>query len=70
MAQARELVHYSQMGLTYGIMETISAMIFILTPPLAGILFEHDPKIVYPMSIGLIAVSHLRRAYPNFPLER
>jgi hypothetical protein len=45
------------MGMTYGIMETISAVIFILTPPLAGILFERDPMIVYPLSIGLIAVS-------------
>jgi len=57
MAQARELVHDSQMGVTYGIMETISAVIFVLTPPLAGILFERDPMIVYPLSIGLIAVS-------------
>ncbi len=57
MAQARELVHDSQMGVTYGVMETISAVIFILTPPLAGILFERDPMIVYPLSIGLIAVS-------------
>ena len=57
MAQARELVHDSQMGVTYGVMETISAVIFILTPPLAGILFERDPMLVYPLSIGLIAVS-------------
>ncbi len=56
-AEARELVHDSQMGVTYGVMETISAVIFILTPPLAGILFEYDPRIVYPLSIGLIAVS-------------
>ena len=59
MAQARELVHDSQMGVTYGIMETIGSVIFILTPPLAGILFERDPKIVYPLSIGLIAISIL-----------
>ena len=57
LAQARELVHDSQMGVTYGIMETISAIIFILTPPLAGILFERDPMIVYPLSIVLIAAS-------------
>ena len=57
MAQARELVHDSQMGVTYGVMETISSAIFVLTPPLAGILFERDPMIVYPLSIGLIAVS-------------
>jgi MFS family permease len=57
LAQARELVHDSQMGVTYGIMETISSVIFILTPPLAGILFERDPMIVYPLSIGFIVVS-------------
>lgn len=56
-AQARELVHDSQMGLTYGIMETISSVIFILTPPFAGILFEYSPTIVYPLAIGLIVVS-------------
>lgn len=57
MAQARELVHDSQMGITYGVMETINAVIFVLTPPLAGILFERDPMILYPMSIGLISIS-------------
>jgi hypothetical protein len=57
LAQARELVHDSQMGVTYGIMETVNSVIFILTPPLAGILFERDPMIVYPLSIGLIAAS-------------
>ncbi|HEU0291499.1 MAG TPA: MFS transporter [Anaerolineales bacterium] len=57
MAQARELVHDSQMGLTYGLMETINAVIFILTPPLAGILYERNPMILYPLGIGLIVVS-------------
>jgi MFS family permease len=57
MAQARELVHESQMGVTYGIMETISAVIFIFTPPIAGYLFEIDPFIVYPVSILLVAIS-------------
>ena len=57
MAQARELVHVSQMGLMYGLMETINAVIFILTPPLAGILYERDPTILYPLGIGLTALS-------------
>jgi hypothetical protein len=47
------------MGVSYGIMETISAVIFVLTPPLAGILFERDPVLVYPLSIGLITISIL-----------
>jgi MFS family permease len=59
LAQARELVHDSQMGLTYGLMETISAVIFVLTPPLAGMLYERDPIILYPLGIGLITVSIL-----------
>lgn len=59
LAQARELVHDSQMGLTYGIMETIGSVIFILTPPVAGLLFERDPMLVYPLATGLIAVSIL-----------
>ena len=57
MAQARELIHESQMGISYGVMETISAVVFIVTPPLAGYLFEIDPFIVYPISIVLIAIS-------------
>jgi MFS family permease len=57
LAQARDLVHESQMGLTYGAMETVSAIIFILTPPLAGFLFERNPSSLYPIAIGLIAFS-------------
>jgi MFS transporter, DHA1 family, multidrug resistance protein len=57
LAQARELVHNSQMGATYGIMETVGAVIIILAPPIAGILYERDPMIVYPVTIGLLAIS-------------
>ncbi|GAB4485726.1 MAG: MFS transporter [Anaerolineales bacterium] len=57
MAQARDLVHDSQMGLTYGAMETVNAIVFILTPPLAGLLFDWDPVFIYPLSIGLLLVS-------------
>ncbi len=57
MAQARELVHDSQMGLTYGAMETVGAVIFIIAPPIAGFIFERDPFVVYPIAVGLIAVS-------------
>lgn len=56
-AQARELVHDSQMGMAYGVMETISAVILILTPPLAGFLFEIEPTILYPLAMGMIAIS-------------
>jgi hypothetical protein len=45
--------------LTYGVMETVSAVIFILTPPLAGFMYKIDPATVYPFSLGLLAVSVL-----------
>lgn len=59
MAQARSLVHQSQMGLTYGVMETIYAIIFIVAPPLAGFIYESDPFLIYPLALVLIAVSVL-----------
>lgn len=57
MAQARSLVHQSQMGLTYGVMETIYAVIFIFAPPLAGFIYENNPFSIYPLALALIAVS-------------
>jgi len=57
MAQARALIHESQMGLTYGVMETINAIIFILVPPLAGLIYESNPLSIYPLALALIAIS-------------
>jgi MFS family permease len=57
MAQARVLVHDSQMGLTYGSMETISSIIFIVTPPLAGFLYARNSAMLYPLGTVLITVS-------------
>jgi MFS family permease len=57
MAQVRGLVHDSQMGVTYGTMETVSSIIFIIAPPIAGFIFEHDPFIIYPLAVGLIVIS-------------
>lgn len=57
MAEMRALVHDSQMGLAYGVIETVGAIIFILTPALAGFLYKRDPALVYPLALALIAVS-------------
>jgi len=57
LAQARELVHDSQMGMTYGVMETLGAAIIILAPPIAGALYERDPMIVYPLAIGFMTIA-------------
>ncbi len=57
MAQARAFVHPSQMGLTYGVIETINATIYIVVPPLAGLIYESNPSSLYPLALALIAVS-------------
>ena len=54
-AQVRDLIHGSQMGLAYGITETISAIPTILAPPIAGLLYVRDPLSIYPISLMLIA---------------
>ena len=59
LAQARRLVHPSQMGLTYGAMDTVSSIIFIAAPPIAGFIFERDPFTIYPLAAALILVSIL-----------
>ena len=57
LAMARDLVHDSQMGISYGATETVSAIIFIVSAPVAGFIFDRDPFLVYPLAIGLIIVS-------------
>lgn len=58
-AQVRNLVHQAQMGLAYGITETINTLPQILTPPIAGLLYIGDPASVYPISLVLIVISIL-----------
>lgn len=53
-AQVRGLIHQAQMGLAYGIAETISALAMILAPLLAGYMYENDPASTYTLSLLLI----------------
>ena len=56
-AQVRSLVHQAQMGLAYGLTETIGALPVVLAPPLAGYLYERDPVMIYPFSLAVIAAA-------------
>jgi MFS family permease len=56
IAQVRPLVHESQMGLAYGIAETIGSATVLLAAPLAGYLYSRDPGSMYPLGLGLIAI--------------
>jgi predicted MFS family arabinose efflux permease len=56
-AQARELVHESQMGLAYGMNETVGAVALALAPILAGVLYARAPDLMYPASLAAIGLS-------------
>ena len=55
VAQVRPLVHESQMGLAYGIAETLGAATTLLIPPLAGYLYSLNPFMIYPTALIAIA---------------
>ncbi len=57
ISQARELIPASQMGLAYGTLETVTSIITVITPIVAGYLFTPEPVRVYQIAIGLIVVS-------------
>ena len=57
VAQARPLIRPAEIGVAYGIIETINSAAYILAPVLAGFLYNRSPDLVYPVSLVLIAVS-------------
>jgi predicted MFS family arabinose efflux permease len=58
-AHTREFVQQSNMGLAYGVTETVSSAAIILAAPLAGYLYSLHPIWMYPASLGLVMVSIL-----------
>jgi hypothetical protein len=58
-AQVRGLIHGAQMGLAYGVTETINTLPIILAPPIAGLIYTQDPEMIYPIAIVIIALSLL-----------
>lgn len=59
MAQIRPLVHPAQLGLAYGIAETVGSLVVAISPLLAGLLYEWNPSSIYPLAIGAVAVGIL-----------
>ena len=52
VAQARALVKASNMGLAYGMLETIGGLVIIFGPPLAGALYSLNPT--WPYLAGIL----------------
>jgi MFS family permease len=57
IAQVRELIDQSNMGLAFGITETITSVPTMLVPPLAGYISAWNPEAVFPIAIGLLIIS-------------
>jgi len=57
LAFARPLVHPEETGLTFGILETVSAFAIILAPVIAGLLYDQSPRLMYEVSLAAIAFS-------------
>jgi predicted MFS family arabinose efflux permease len=55
-AQVRALVHPAQMGLAFGVNETLGALALMLAPVAAGFLYDRAPELVYPLSLVAIFV--------------
>jgi predicted MFS family arabinose efflux permease len=56
IAQVESLVAPSQLGLTYGMVETLFGLTLALGAPAAGLLYRHNPALPFPTAIGLILV--------------
>lgn len=62
IARVRELVHHANMGLAFGITETVTAGASLLASPLAGYLYEQNPESIYATAVILIAFAALLSA--------
>jgi DHA1 family tetracycline resistance protein-like MFS transporter len=58
-AQVRTLIHQAQMGLGYGITEAVNSLAIVLSPLLAGYLYDWSPVSIYPISLALILLAML-----------
>ena len=58
-AQIRFLVSQANMGLAFGVAETVTAIALFLAPPMAGYFYNYDPLMIYALSVAAIAFSIL-----------
>jgi len=65
-AHIRSVVSQAQMGLAFGLAESITAFSLLIAPPLAGYLYNRDPAQIYLLSLGTIGVSVLLNAALSF----
>ncbi len=56
---SRPLIHPSMVGFAFGLMETSASIAVILSPLLAGFLYEKQPGLIYSVCLILVLISIL-----------
>ena len=75
LAYARPMVHQSQTGLLFGVIETVNSFSVILAPVIAGFLYNFNPMLIYKVSLVAILVIFctnlfvLKFLFPKFRTE-
>ncbi|HJS28988.1 MAG TPA: MFS transporter [Anaerolineales bacterium] len=59
VARTRPLIGARQIGLAYAFTETVASFAVILAPVLAGLLYEIEPTLMFPIAVSLILASLL-----------
>jgi MFS family permease len=54
IAQVSKLVKRANIGLAYGILETVNGLAFAIAPPIAGYLYENNPTSIFSTALVLI----------------
>jgi len=57
LAFARPLVHPTETGLAYGILETVNSVAIIFAPVIAGVLYDRSPLLVYRVALVAVVAS-------------
>lgn len=59
IAQVDKVVKRANLGLAYGITETVGGLALIAAPPLSGILYSKDPNLIFSVTLLLLIPSLL-----------
>jgi MFS family permease len=58
-AQVEQLIQRRQMGLAYGLAETVNGSVLLIASPIAGFLYRNRPELPFIVSLALIGSSFL-----------
>jgi MFS family permease len=70
LAHSRPLIHAAEIGLAFGVVETVNSSAFILAPITAGFLYQQSPTWVYIASLVVIGISLLVSGWFIFKTEK